>query len=274
MNYFYVAAKKLSGALGPQSQIVRFSRPIADSILRLTTLGRGIHWEINGVRCRIDPRFRIGTSKDYDAPVAQYLRQRIRPGQIALDIGANIGVWVVQLAAMVGAGGRVFAFEPNPRSREMLSFHIRLNHLDSFTQVVPAAVGSMNGEAVLFAANTDGMSRIGEPNPLLSKIAKPITVQVVTLDHWCRENAVQPDWLFVDVEGFEEHVLAGGIQLIQARHRALGIIIEMHPSLWSSSQSSRQSMEARIRDLRLRAVPLTGQSDVFADYGHVALEPI
>lgn len=274
MNYFYLAAKKLSTALGPQSQFVRLCRPLAESFLTLTTLGRGIPWEINGVQCRIDPRFRGGTPKDYDAPVAAYIRQRIRSGQIALDIGANIGVWVIQFAAMVGARGRVFAFEPNPRSRELLNFHIRLNHLDSFVQVVPAAVGSMNGDAVFFAASTDGMSRIGEPNPLLRKIAKPITVQVTTLDHWCRENAVHPDWLFVDVEGFEEQVLAGGIETIRARRQSLGIIIEMHPSLWNSSQSSRQSLENRIRELGFRAVPLTGQSDVFGEYGHVVLEPI
>ena len=51
-------------------------------------------------------------------------------------------------------------------------------------------------------------------------------------------------------------------------------VIEFHPDAWGIAGTSRAELERLIADFRLRAVPLSGQHDPLAEYGHVALEAI
>lgn len=272
MSFFYRVARSVSRAVGSDSRLARAARPLTERVLRLAAGRRGLAWEINGVPCRIDPRFRAQLDRTYDAHLAAVLRDKVRPGQTCLDVGANIGAWVIQFAHLVGPAGRVVAFEPNPGARAVLEQHVRLNHLGGTVRVVPVAAGAEAGEVTFFAAGSDGMSRIGSPNPGLAGPSDPIRVPVVTLDAWCRENAAVPDWMLVDVEGFEGHVLAGAADLIRTRGPALAIVVEMHPSLWPASGTSADEIASRIAAVGRRAVPLSGQSNPFAEYGHVLLE--
>lgn len=274
MSLIYRLAKQVSRVVGPDSLVGRAARPLTERVIRLTTGRRGLAWEINGTPCRIDPRYRAQLARYYDAGLAQLLRPRVRPGQTCLDVGANIGAWVIQFAAWVGPTGRVVAFEPNPGAREVLHRHIGMNGLGKITQVIPAAVGASPGEATFYAGGADPMSRIGAPNPEGYEPSAPITVPVVTLDHWCRDNGVTPDWLLIDVEGYEGAVLAGAAEVIRAGGSALGIVVEMHPSLWPTSGTTRDEVAARVAALGRRVVPLSGQADPLAEYGHVLLEPV
>lgn len=271
----YRMARQVSRLVGPDSLVSRAARPLAEPLIRWTSGHRGLEWEINGTPCRIDPRFRAQLARNYDATLAAELKQAIKPGQVCLDVGANIGAWVIQMGRWVGPAGRVVAFEPNPEARAVLERHIRLNGLQDRTTVVHAAVGgATRSDVPFFAAGVDGMSRIGEPNPLLGHEAKPITVPLVTLDDWSACHPVAPDWMLIDVEGLEGHVLAGAKRLIGECGPALGIIVEMHPSLWSASGTTTEDLAAIVAALGRRAVPLTGQANPFTDYGHVRLEPL
>jgi len=44
----------------------------------------------------------------------RYLQNKLRPGDVFIDVGANIGLWTLVAATSVGPSGRVFSFEPNP----------------------------------------------------------------------------------------------------------------------------------------------------------------
>ena len=53
----------------------------------------------------------------------------------------------------------------------------------------------------------------------------------------------------------------------------MGIVVEMHPDSWEVAGTSRADAESLLRELGLRAEPLSGQADVFASFGHVWLRP-
>lgn len=106
---------------------------------------------------------------------------------------------MLQFACWSPPDGRVIAFEPNPCARQVLERHIRLNKLDNRVQLVPAAVGATPGEVTLYAADTDGMSRLGTPNPIIADRVVPIPVPMVTLDNFCRRGGLVPDWLLIDI---------------------------------------------------------------------------
>jgi FkbM family methyltransferase len=271
MNLLQGVARKVSGAVGRESWLIRTLRPSYESLLDVSVNGRGIPWEINGVTYRIDPRHRHRLGQTYDAPVASFIQERMLPGSICLDVGANVGVYVLQFAHWSGKWGRVIAFEPNPSARETLRKHIELNDINDRVEVVPAAVGARCGTATLFAAKADGMSRLGAPNELIADGVEEIAVPVVTLDHFCETRDIRPDWLFMDIEGFEIAALAGARELIKGRSPNLNIVVEMHPNVWDSANTTRIGAEELFADLGLYPVPLTGQLDPLNEHGLVHL---
>jgi FkbM family methyltransferase len=272
MNPLQEVARKFSGMLGRESWLVRRLRPAYESFLDVSTQGNGIPWAINGVTYRVDPHHRHRLGQNYDASVAAFLRERVKPGALCLDVGANVGVYVLQFAHWSSPTGKVVAFEPNPSARVVLEEHVRMNGLAERVQIVPAAVGERSGEAILYAAPADGMSRLGEPNQALRGSISEITVPVVTLDEYCQSHALKPDWLFMDIEGFEIAALAGARELIQSRQGEMGIIVEMHPSVWNSANTTRARTQSLLDELELHAVPLTRQRDPLAEHGLVYLE--
>lgn len=271
MSAIQKIARRLAGLLGRESWLVRRLRPAYENSLDALSGGRGIPWTINGVVYRIDPRQRHRLGQHYDAPVAAFIRERIEPGALCVDVGANVGVYVLQFAHWSGKAGRVVAFEPNPGALKLLRKHIELNELGERVRVVPAAVGASAGEATLFASDADGMSRLGAPNKLIAERTKELSVSVVSLDEFCEAEGLEPDWLFIDIEGFEMAALEGARKVIERRGDALHVVVEMHPDVWESAGTTRAGAENFLKELGLRAVALTGQSDALGDHGLVYL---
>jgi FkbM family methyltransferase len=271
MSALQSVARRAAGLIGRESWLVRRLRPHYELLLDWSGKGRGIPWNINGETYRIDPHHRHRLGQNYDATVAAFLRERVAPGALCLDVGANVGVYVLQFARWSGPTGHVVAFEPNPGAREILHKHIRMNGLTEQVTVAPVAVGASACEAVLFAAGADGMSRLGAPNKKIANRVSPLAVSVVTLDAYCQSRNLVPDWLFIDIEGFEIAALAGARETIQSRGRNLGIIVEMHPNVWDSADTTRRKAEALLAELGLEALPLTGQADPLGEHGLVHL---
>lgn len=271
MNPAWRAASRLAGWMGRDSRVVAACRPWYDRALDLAARGRGIPWPINGATYRVSPTCRYQMPASYDPHLAAWLSARVRPNQTILDVGANAGIYVLQFARWSAPGGRVVAVEPNPAARVLLEEHVRLNGLVDRVDIIAAAVSARAGSATLFAAEANGMSRLGAPNPILPLPATAITVPVVTIDDLCVSRV--PDWLFLDIEGFEFQALAGAARLITTRHADLTIVVEMHPEAWAVAGTTRADAQAILCDLRLRAVPLSGQDDPLAVHGHAWLKP-
>ena len=52
------------------------------------------------------------------------VKQEIREGMVALDLGANIGYVTITLAGLIGETGTIYALEPEPRNFNILSKNI------------------------------------------------------------------------------------------------------------------------------------------------------
>jgi FkbM family methyltransferase len=263
-------AARATSTFGHESPLLRVGRPAYEAALRLLARGRGLPASINGTPCRLDPAFRW-VPPSYEPQVAAFLEQRVGPGDLCLDVGANIGLYVIQFAHWSRPHGRVVAFEPNPRARFALERHIRINHLTERVEVFPYAVGADPGRAVLHVAGTDGRSRLHHPNPLVEGGSERVEVEVISLDDFCMSRGLQPDWILIDVEGFEAAVLQGAKHLIEAGRPKLGLVVECHPSVWHLSHTSREDFETLLRHLNVQPFPLTGQRDPLSEYGVVHL---
>jgi FkbM family methyltransferase len=84
----------------------------------------GLNWKLD-LREGIDLAiFLLGA---FERATVAACRRHLRPGNIALDIGANIGAHTLHLAQFVGSNGRVFAFEPTTFAHRKLLANIALN---------------------------------------------------------------------------------------------------------------------------------------------------
>lgn len=271
MSLVQPIARTVAGVMGRESRFIQALRPVYESSLQWLSNGRGIAWNINGVNYRIDPHHRHQLGQNYDAQVADFLRTRVKPNTVCFDVGANVGVYVLQFAEWSKPMGRVVAFEPNPKTRVILNKHVALNHLEDRVTIVPAAVSAVVSEDVFYAADVDGRSRLGAPNHAIADKVLPISVTITTIDRYCAAEGITPDWLFIDIEGFEIAALIGARETIQRLEGDLGIVVEMHPNVWDSANTTQSEAEKLLSELKLKPIALTGQIDPLSEHGLVYL---
>lgn len=245
------------------------ARVLIESLLEAAYGRKGIPRRVNGLDMRVHPRVRDRFLVDYDSEVADYLRSVVTPGMTCLNVGANVGIFALQMAAWCAPSGHVYAFEPNPDTAALLRKHIAMNDLTSRIHVVQVATAAESGTMDFYASGTDGMSRLGSPNPLL-KDTTVVKVEVTTLDAFCEREAICPNVVLMDVEGFELYALRGFQRTILANPQ-MEIVVEIHPSSWSDAGCTAAEVRELLDSQGLVAIPLTGQADPIDDYGVVRL---
>jgi FkbM family methyltransferase len=166
---------------------------------------------------------------------------------------------------------KIFAFEPNPDTRAFLERHVQLNGLTDRVTVEPLAVSDRRAEQEFFMLPGESRSRLG--HAVHAEVNKVDNVTTITLDDYIEQKSISPHWLLIDIEGYEIAALRGATKLIQRLRGELTIVVEMHPNVWHESETSRSAAEQLLSELRLKAVPLSGQTDPLADYGIVHLAP-
>ncbi len=136
-----------------------------------------------------------------------FVHRLAKPGVIALDIGANVGIYTLPLALGAGVSGRVYAYEPGTENCGHLEHSLELNGLVN-TTVSSAALSDFAGKGVL---------KLGNSGELHQLVAAPEDgdyvefVEVTTLDselHRRRWPCV--DFVKLDAEGQESAILDGG----------------------------------------------------------------
>ena len=169
-----------------------------------------------------DDYFRhIVDGSDLTDPVLRALRPHVGDDGWCFDVGANIGLYSLGLAALAPRG-RVFAFEPSPGSAEFLRANLRRNQAENvevFATALADREGTVSFHDVPFF--TAGSFTAEEGTWLGSDAVGSTLVQVpcTTLDAFVEDHAVERvDLLKIDVEGAELAVLEGGVKTLAA-HR-------------------------------------------------------
>lgn len=139
----------------------------------------------------------------YDFNEIAFLRRSLRPGDVFLDLGANIGFYSLIASGLVGPAGRVIAVEADPYNFDKLQRNIELNAADNITAV---NVGlSDRQETLRLSVSTSG-NRGG--NTFLTPGDTGVDVPCVPLDLLMLDQRVQRiAGAKIDIEGFEYRVL-------------------------------------------------------------------
>ena len=136
---------------------------------------------------------------DYNKAEFDFLAAGLGPGGVFVDVGANVGLYSLSLARLVGPAGRVVAIEPD---RDSLG-RLRANGTASGAAnvvIVPVAAGDREGEVRFQHDDNLGLSQVSESATLRVPM-RPLAAIVAEagVDH--------VDALKIDIEGFEDRVL-------------------------------------------------------------------
>lgn len=148
-----------------------------------------------------------------------FVLHALRPDELFVDVGANVGSYTVLAGGAVGA--RVVAFEPVPEARGWLEQNVGINRLGERVEVRAVAVGDAEGE-VRMTCDADTMNRVvgGEhPGPT---VAVPLgRLDALLADH----EPSRPAVVKVDVEGHERAVFEGARATL-GQSELVGLVLE------------------------------------------------
>jgi FkbM family methyltransferase len=134
-----------------------------------------------------------------------FMMHFLRPQDLFVDVGANIGAFTVLASGVTGA--RTMAYEPGPFAFGFLLKNVLLNNLVDRVTARQMALGSREGK-IHFTAGLGTENHVVEANGTEEKIEVPIA----TLDNELAEK--DPALIKIDVEGFESDVIDGGRKIL------------------------------------------------------------
>jgi FkbM family methyltransferase len=166
----------------------------------------------------------------------EIIKKEVKPGDTVVDIGANIGYYVLLESRLVGDTGKIYAIEPAPSNVDLLKKNVELNGYSN-VEVYLYAVGDKHGFYPLYLSEKRN-------RPTLKKIAgtskekfftEKIDVEVVTLDDFLKHRKY-PGLVRMDVEGYEYQIIRGMKNILQ-KGLPLKLFIEFHFHLLKEQES-------------------------------------
>jgi FkbM family methyltransferase len=157
---------------------------------------------------------------------AELIERILKRGMKVVDVGANIGYYMLMFEQIVRENGQIFVIEPSPENLTELELNVKRNKLEN-VQIIRRAVGNEIKKVGLLGGINSGVT---------STEAGPFMVQQDLLDNLITERI---DFLKIDIEGYEGQALAGARRVL-AEYRPI-LFLEIHPSWlgrhgWSTAQ--------------------------------------
>ena len=185
----------------------------------------------------------------------------LRPGGVALDIGANIGMFSVTMGRLCDSA-LIFSFEPAQKTYERLLRNLRRNALANVV-AEHRAMGKQAGMVRLAVdPKSSAISRIALDHEGEERGRTFEVVPCTTIDDFCAERGIEAlDFVKIDVEGAEPQVLAGAAGML-GRRAIRCLLIEICPGTLAAMGSHPRELADLVHsfDYRFYAIGAGGET--------------
>ena len=162
----------------------------------------------------------------FESTEMQWVANFLKPGMKVIDIGANVGLYSVLAASLIGENGRVWAFEPSKETFNRLKRNLELNNCSVVVALELALTNESDAAKYLVSdAGYGDVYRYLASSPD-SKSPNAELIQTTTLDAFVQEHNIDNiDLIKIDVEGGEYKVLLGSLKVL-ADNKKVTIMFE------------------------------------------------
>jgi FkbM family methyltransferase len=168
----------------------------------------------------------------WEPNLTSWIEERLAPGDVFVDVGANVGYFTLLASSLVGDGGRVIALEPLPATNELLRGNLALNRAAN-VRVESVAAWDARGETIAFGARS-GVTGTATLDPAWAErwtLESTITVPTAPLSELVDDDEIGRIALIkIDVEGAELRVIAGIEPLLPQLRDDAAVIVELMAS--------------------------------------------
>ncbi|MEA1930484.1 MAG: FkbM family methyltransferase [Euryarchaeota archaeon] len=154
------------------------------------------------------------------------LHDHCGPEAVIYDIGANVGVYALALAAD-SPGRQLIAVEPAPKTSAQLRTNVDCNDLGDRIEIIEGGVGNEDGRREFFVSTYAELSGFDRESATRweASLAETVDVPIQRVDTIAASHP-PPDALKIDVEGASPAVLRGACETLDTHHPTL--FIEVH----------------------------------------------
>ncbi|MCW4009343.1 MAG: FkbM family methyltransferase [Candidatus Bathyarchaeota archaeon] len=149
----------------------------------------------------------------------------LKKGDVALDIGANIGYYVLVESQLVGKQGKVYAVEPVHENFNLLKTNIKLNQLDNVCSY-RFAFGENVKQSKIYVSTSVNLCAVNKEY-VGGEIVGEEDVPMQTVDNFVKDKK-PPRLLRMDVEGYEYEIFKGMPNTLK---KNIAILVELHPQI-------------------------------------------
>lgn len=228
-------ARTVARAVPDNSRMVLERRDREHNLARFRREAKPVYVGADRVLCRILGRYKMfvdSTDKSlaphlmldgyWEIWVTELISQLVRPGMICVDAGANFGYFTLLMADLVGPEGRVYAFEPNPPIRAVLSDSVVANGFGRRVSVQSCLLEDRN-DAYMQLCVPEGFAGGAAMLPPIPGQDLATLFMTKRMDSF--PELLDADLIKIDAEGAEYSIWKGMTGILE-RNRPLGIFIE------------------------------------------------
>lgn len=208
---------------------------------------------------------------DLETGTRRFIQKYLKPGNVFVDVGANMGIHTLAAASVMQNQGKIYAFEPLEETARLLKKTALFNtHLD-IIEIHTAAVSNRTGYQKLFLAKTSGLHSLFPLTGAYAEDVPPIEVPVVKLDDVL--NNITVDLIKIDAEGSEVNILEGAQSIIR-KNLDIGLIVEFFPPHLARAGHTVKSWLAHFQELGLHCRVVNWTTGTLEEISQAQLEAL
>ena len=198
------------------------------------------------------------------------IQRFLRPGEVFIDVGANIGMHTLAAARALQGRGKIIAFEPFEPTKRLLEKSVWMNGFSAITEIHQAAVSNHTGHQQLFLGETSGHHSLYPLSTHKEFSSTPVDVVVVRLDKVIPVGQ-KVDLIKIDAEGAELEVIESGASLING-NPDIALIVEFGPFHLNRTGHTTQQWLKTFSKLKLSHRVINSYTGALEDWSLEQLE--
>lgn len=160
-----------------------------------------------------DDTYLTSIGREFEPAMVELFKTFVEPEMVVMDVGGNIGLTALLFSELAR---EIHVFEPSPSTHAILERNLANGNADNVI-TYNLGLGTEAGTALITRAqdNRAGAFVSDSPTRISGHVSESIVLD--TLDAVCDRQGVDPDFIKIDVEGFEESVLRGGARVLKRK---------------------------------------------------------